>query len=74
MKKGTVVKGKIEYTEFPNKGIMHAVPENNEDNSLPERVLVKGTIPGQTVSAVINKGRKGKFEARLLDVYEKSEL
>ena len=74
MKKGTVVKGKIEYTEFPNKGIMHAASENNEDNSSPERVLVKGTIPGQTVRAVINKGRKGKFEARLLDVCEKSEL
>ena len=74
MKKGTTVKGKIEYTEFPNKGIMKVMPEDGEENKETERVIVKGTIPGQTVNAVINKGRKGKFEARLLKVLEKSEL
>ncbi len=65
MKKGTEVRGKIEYTDFPNKGVMKADGE---------RVTVKGTLPGQNVRAVINKGRKGRFEARLLEVEEKSEL
>ncbi len=65
MKKGTIIEGKVEYTEFPNKGIVFT-----ED----EKVVVKGTIPGQSVKAVVNKGKKGKYEARLLDVVEKSTL
>ena len=37
-------------------------------------VTVKNTIPGQKVSFVINKKRKGKAEGRLLEILEKSEL
>lgn len=65
MKKGTIIEGKVEYTEFPNKGIVF---------SEEEKVVVKGTIPGQSVKAVINKGKKGKYEARLLEITEKSEI
>ncbi len=36
--------------------------------------MVKGALPGQTVSCMISKVRKDKAEARLLDVLEKSEI
>lgn len=65
MKKGTQVTGKIEYTDFPNKGSLFVDGE---------RVTVKGTIAGQTVTGVINKGRKGKYEARLMEINEKSPI
>lgn len=48
-----------------NKGIVKV-----EDSE----VTVKNTIPGQKVSFVINKKRKGKAEGRLLEILEKSEL
>ena len=66
MKKGQIAEGRIEYVEFPNKGI--AVTEENE------RVVVKNTIPGQKVSFLVNKVRKGKAEGRLLETLEKSPL
>lgn len=65
MKKGSIVTGTIEYTEFPNKGFLFTEGE---------RVTIKGTIAGQKVTGAVNKGRKGKFEARLLEVNEKSPL
>lgn len=65
MKKGTIVTGKIEYTDFPNKGVILT----EED-----KVAVKGTIAGQVVTAVVNKGRKGKCEAKLLEVNEKADI
>ena len=65
MKKGQVVTGIIEKTTFPNKGIL-----NTEDQ---HQVIVKNTLPGQKVSASINKIRKGKAEGRLLEVLKKAE-
>lgn len=65
MKKGTEFSGTVEYVDFPNKGIVFAEGQ---------KVIVKGTLPGQKIRAVVNKGRKGKFEARLLEVEEKSGL
>ena len=73
MKKGSIVSGHIEYVDFPNKGVMYVQNENG-NGSENEKVVVKGTIPGQKVSAMINKGRKGRYEARLLSVDEKSPL
>ena len=66
MKKGFRGEGIVTSVEFPNKGIVVA-----EDGT---RVVVKNTIPGQKVSFGVNKVRKGKVEARLLEVLEKSEL
>ncbi|ERK43435.1 23S rRNA (uracil-5-)-methyltransferase RumA [Eubacterium ramulus ATCC 29099] len=57
--------GIVEKVKFPNKGIVKV-----EDSE----VTVKNTIPGQKVSFVINKKRKGKAEGRLLEILEKSEL
>lgn len=66
MKKGQTVEGEILRVEFPNKGILMT-----EDG---RKVIVKNTIPGQKVSAIVNKVRKGTVEGRLLEVREKSEL
>ena len=50
MKKGQIIEGVIERVDFPNKGIIRT-----EDG---RQVIVKNTIPGQKVSASINKIRK----------------
>lgn len=65
MKKGDMLEARVEHIEFPNKGILHVDGE---------KVVVKNTIPGQTVRFVINKKRHGKCEGRLLEVLEKSEM
>ena len=64
MKKGQIIEGMVECVEFPNKGIVRT-----EDGG---RVIVKNAVPGQKVSASINKVRKGKCEGRLLEVLERS--
>ena len=51
--------GIVEKVKFPNKGIVKV-----EDSE----VTVKNTLPGQNVSFVINKKRKGKAEGRLLEI------
>ena len=65
MKKGEIYTGIVEKTDFPNKGILHI--EN-------EKVVVKHGLPGQTVRVVITKQRKGKCEARILEVVSRSPL
>ena len=65
MKKGQIIEGIVEHVEFPNKGIIYF------DN---ERVIVKNTIPGQTIKACINKKRKNRAEGRLLEIIKKSDL
>ena len=66
MKKGQIAEGRIDHVVFPNKGI--AITDEGE------RVVVKNTIPGQKVSFLVNKVRKGKAEGRLLETLEKSPL
>ena len=66
MKKGQIVEGVISRVEFPNKGILIT-----EDGA---QVVVKNGLPGQKVSAVVNKVRRGKCEGRLLEVLERSAL
>lgn len=64
MKKGDILEGVVRKVEFPNKGIVTV-----EDKD----IVVKNTIPGQKVKFGINKARKGKMEARLLEVLEKAD-
>ena len=66
MKKGQIVEGVISRVEFPNKGILIT-----EDGA---QVVVKNGLPGQRVSAAVNKVRRGKCEGRLLEVLERSAL
>ena len=63
MKKGDIYEGIVEKIEFPNKGILHIDGE---------RVVVKNAIPGQRIQCVVTKRRKGKSEARTLDILEHS--
>ncbi len=61
MKKGEILEGVVSEVLFPNKGIVHA-----ED----KQVIVKNSVPGQTVRFSVSKIRKGKAEGRLLEVIE----
>lgn len=65
MKKGDIYEGIIEKIEFPNKGIL--VIDG-------ERVVVKNAVPGQKLRCVITKRRKGKSEARALEILERSPI
>lgn len=65
MKKGQVYEGIVERVDFPNKGIVKVGDET---------CIVKNSLPGQKVKLGVNKVRKGKAEARLLEVTEKSPL
>ena len=69
MKKGEMYEGIIESVEFPNKGIVWVKGENDTE---PERVIVKNGMPGQKIRFQINKKRKNKCEGRLLEILEKS--
>ncbi len=63
MKKGQVYEGYVERMDFPNKGIVRCEEEV---------AVVKNALPGQKVSFLVNKKRKGKAEGRLLEVLEKA--
>lgn len=65
MKKKTEFEGIVSEVVFPNKGIVMAEGH---------RVVVKNTIPGQKVRAVVNKKRGERIEARLLEILEPSAL
>lgn len=65
MKKGTVVTGTVEGLSFPNKGILAV-----EDS----RMVVKNTIPGQVIEAVVTKNGSNRMEGRLQRVVTPSPL
>ncbi len=65
MKKGQVYEGFVERVDFPNKGIVKVGEE---------ACVVKNSLPGQKIQFCVNKVRKGKAEARLLEVLVKSPL
>lgn len=65
MKKGQEIIGKVVDIKFPNQGIVLT-----EDGN---RVIVKNSLPGQTVRARVNKIRHGNAEAALLEVISKAE-
>lgn len=61
MKKGEEYVGVVVRTDFPNKGIVEL-----EDRS----IVIKNTVPGQTVRFRIAKLKQGKGEGTLLEVTE----
>jgi 23S rRNA (uracil1939-C5)-methyltransferase len=67
MKKGQIDEGIIERVDFPNKGMVKSLNEE-------QYVTVKNGIPGQKIRFVVNKFKRGKAEGRLLEVLEKSPL
>jgi 23S rRNA (uracil-5-)-methyltransferase RumA len=65
VKKGTQIEGIVNRVDFPNKGIVEIDGE---------KITIKNTLPGQKINAVINKSRKGRSEAKLIEVIERSPL
>lgn len=65
MKKGQVYEGIVERVDFPNKGVVKVGEET---------CIVKNSLPGQKVKLLVNKVRKGKAEARLIEVTQNSPL
>ncbi len=55
----------MEKVNFPNKGVVRVGEET---------CIVKNSLPGQKIRFSVNKVRKGKAEARLVEVLEKSPL
>lgn len=74
MKKGQILEGVVTHVAFPNKSRV-TVKEVSENGVVTEtNVLVKGALPGQTVSFSVKKARKDKCQGRLKDVIKKSPL
>lgn len=72
MKKGGIYTGYVESVDFPNKG--NVIVEIEEDGQLiKEKAVVKNSIPGQTVTFMVNKKKHGKCEGRLLEVVRQSD-
>ena len=69
MKKGQLYTGKVEDITFPNKGVV--IVDNEGDL---EKAIVKDTLPGQEVSFVVSKKRKGKCEGRLKEILSRSNI
>ena len=65
MKKKEHFEGIVQKIDFPNKGIVEIDGQ---------KIIVKNSLPGQKIHGVINKKRKDRLEARLLEVIEKSPL
>lgn len=64
-KKKKLIEIDIEKIEFPNKGIGYYEGK---------KTIIKGTITGQKVKAIVKKKRKDILEAKLLEVLEKSDI
>lgn len=72
MKKGGIYTGYVDSVDFPNKG--NVIVEIEEDGQLiKEKAVVKNSIPGQTVTFMVNKKKHGKCEGRLLEVVRQSD-
>ena len=65
LKKGDLIEGVVREVRFPNKGIV----ETEEGIC-----VVKNAIIGQKVRARVNKKKKGKAEAALTEILERSPL
>ncbi len=64
MKKKDILQGIVKKVEFPNKGIV----ETSEG-----KVVVKGVLPDQKVSVIVQKVRKDRAEGKLLEVIEEAK-
>ena len=73
MKKGQIRTGVVRNVKFPNRAMVVLEPlEGATDGE--EICEVKGALPGQKISVVITKVRKGKGEGRLKEILEKSPI
>ena len=74
MKKGQTYTGIVERVDFPNKGIVIIETKMEDGTVVKEQCVVKNTLPGQKVTFMVNKLRKGKAEGRLLNIEECSSV
>jgi 23S rRNA (uracil-5-)-methyltransferase RumA len=65
MKKGQILEGYVDRIDFPNKAVVVCGDD---------KVVVKNVIPGQKLSVMVTKKKKGKAEGRCLEVLEKSPI
>ena len=73
MKKGQIRTGVVRNVKFPNRAMVVLEPlEGAADGE--EICEVKGALPGQKISVIITKVRKGKGEGRLKKILEKSPV
>ena len=73
MKKGQIRTGVVRNVKFPDRAMVELEPlEGAADGE--EICEVKGALPGQKISVVITKVRKGKGEGRLKEILEKSPI
>ena len=73
MKKGQIRTGVVRNVKFPNRAMVVLEPlEGATDGE--EICEVKGALPGQKISVIITKVRKGKGEGRLKEILEKSPI
>ena len=73
MKKGQIRTGVVRNVKFPNRAMVVLEPlEGAADGE--EICEVKGALPGQKISVIITKVRKGKGEGRLKEILEKSPV
>lgn len=73
MKKGQIRTGVVRNVKFPNRAMVVLEPlEGAADGE--EICEVKGALPGQKISVVVTKVRKGKGEGRLKEILEKSPI
>ena len=73
MKKGQIRTGVVRNVKFPNRAMVVLEPlEGAADGE--EICEVKGALPGQKISVVVTKVRKGKGEGRLKEILEKSPV
>ncbi len=72
MKKGEIREGIVSEVKFPNKGNVRLLPKEGEENGRDEWATVKNVLPGQKISVMIGKVRKGRGEGRALCVLEPS--
>lgn len=83
MKKGQIREGIVKEVKFPNKGVVELLPVDDGkadpaagccggEYAVKETAAVKNVLPGQKISLMISKIRKGKAEGRLLEVLEAS--
>ena len=73
MKKGQIRTGIVETVKFPNKATVLLEPLE-EKATEAEYCVVKGALPGQRISLVVTKVRKGRGEGRLKEILEKGPL
>lgn len=74
MKKGQVYEGIIERVDFPNKAVVPVEEATDNGEKIIQHAVVKGGIPGQTISFSIKKARKDKCQGRLREILKKSPL